>query len=494
MSLERGARGAPLDDAAGNPVSDPYDLVVVGTSFASSFYLERYLRRAPSRARVLVLERGPRRSHAWRLAHRSAVLGWPEGHGLYSSAPAGRPWITHVELGGNSNCWWACTPRLAPEDFALRTRYGVAADWPITYDALEPHYVEAERLLGVAGDDAHPICPRSAPFPLPPHRLSAPDEALARAFPTLFTPQPCARPSVPTERRPRCCASGVCELCPVDAKFTVLNELGHLYEDPRVTLHVDARCESLVIEGGRVEAVRYVLGGRPEVARAGHVALGANALFNPWLLLRSGLAHPELGVGLHEQVGVEVRVDLDGLEAFGGGTSITGHLYSLYLGERRRDRAGALIEVWNVPELRMEPGRWRERVKLKVIFEDERRPESRVALDPDDDARPRVTYAGPSDWTRRGIDALEQDLAPVLAALPVERHLIGPPLATEAHAIGTTPMGDDPETSVLDARLVYRGVENLQVLGSGAFPCATPANPTLTLAALSLRAAAEVFG
>ncbi|MCA9616321.1 MAG: GMC family oxidoreductase [Myxococcales bacterium] len=471
---------------------ESFDAVFVGSSFASSFFLAGWLERAPAHARALVIEAGPRRSHAWRLAHRKDVLGWRDDHGLYENATPDKPWITHVELGGNSNCWWACTPRLAPEDFELHTRYGQAVDWPLSYAELEPHYVRAERMLGVAGADDHPVCPRSAPFPLPPHRLSAPDEALARAFPGLFTPQPCARPSVATPKRPRCCASGVCELCPIDSKFTVQNELAHLFEDSRVTLWTDARCEGLDVQGDVVRGVHVRREGREELVRGELVAIGANAIFNPWILARSGLDHPELGRGLHEQVGIDVIVDLHDMDAFGGSTSITGHLYALYLGERRRDRAGALIEVWNVPMLRMEPGRYRHRVKLKAVIEDVRG-EGRVDVNPDDPSRPRVRHGGRSAWTERAIARLEDDLQPVFDALPVERVRIGEPLPTEAHAVGSTPMGNDPETSVIDRDLVHHRVRNLFVLGAGAFPCATPANPTLTLAALSLRAAQEAF-
>jgi choline dehydrogenase-like flavoprotein len=280
----------------------------------------------------------------------------------------------------------------------------------------------------------------------------------------------------------------VCELCPIDSKLTVQNELAHLFSDPRVTLWTEARCEGLDVQNDVARGVRVRRGGREETVRAELVALGANAIFNPWILLRSGLEHPELGVGLHEQVGVDVIVDLNGMDAFGGSTSITGHLYALYLGERRRDRAGALIEVWNVPMLRLEAGKYRQRVKLKAVIEDTRGG-SRVDVDPNDPSRPRVRHAGPSEWTRRAIARLEDDLQPVLDALPVERVRIGEPLPTEAHAIGSTPMGNDPTTSVIDRNLVHHRVRNLVVLGSGAFPCATPANPTLTLAALSLRAA-----
>ena len=37
---------------------DSYDLVLVGTGFASAFFLQRYLARAKKKVRVLVLERG----------------------------------------------------------------------------------------------------------------------------------------------------------------------------------------------------------------------------------------------------------------------------------------------------------------------------------------------------------------------------------------------------------------------------------------------------
>ena len=38
------------------------------------------------------------------------------------------------------------------------------------------------------------------------------ETALRDAFPGEFVPQPCARPSVATAKRARCCANGVCEI------------------------------------------------------------------------------------------------------------------------------------------------------------------------------------------------------------------------------------------------------------------------------------------
>ena len=42
--------------------------------------------------------------------------------------------------------------RYKPEDFRLRTNTGEGADWPITYDDLEPYYCQAEDYLSVCGD------------------------------------------------------------------------------------------------------------------------------------------------------------------------------------------------------------------------------------------------------------------------------------------------------------------------------------------------------
>jgi len=51
-------------------MTEHYDVVIVGTSFASSFFLLRYLEHASPTARILVLERGNEDSKAWQLANR----------------------------------------------------------------------------------------------------------------------------------------------------------------------------------------------------------------------------------------------------------------------------------------------------------------------------------------------------------------------------------------------------------------------------------------
>jgi len=56
------------------------------------------------------------------------------------------------------------------------------------------------------------------------------------------------------------------------------------------------------------------------------------------------------------------------------------------------------------------------------------------------------------------------------------------------HLMGTCRMGADPSSSVVDPHLRLHGHGNAFVLGSSTFPTVGTANPTLTIAALSLRA------
>ena len=475
--------------------SEAFDLVLVGTGFASSFFLAEYLARAPASARVGVFEKGVHRDHAWQIAGGAARLR-QESARHFAYRDDRKEWWLTIALGGGSNCWWGCTPRLLPNDFRLRTTYGVGRDWPLSYDELEPYYARAEEAMQIAGPAESPF-PRSTAYPQPPHRLSDPDRLLQRAWPGAFFAMPAARPSRATPSgRPRCCASGVCGACPVDSKFTVLNEMMALYRDPRVELVTGASVQAVETRGGTATGVRLRRkDGSEQGVRGELVVLGANAVFNPHILLRSGLEHPQLGRRLFEQGGVRAAVLLDGVDAFQGSTSLTGHGYMLYDGEHRAKRSAVLLETSNVPELRPERGRWRQVLRVKCILEDLPNAANRVVVDPEAPERPRIEFAGRSVYAERARKRLLEDLARVVAPLPVEEIRMQPRYdPTEAHALGTCAMGDDPADSVVDRGLVHHSVRNLLVLGGSAFPVGSPANPTLTIAALSLWAADGLLG
>jgi hypothetical protein len=230
------------------------------------------------------------------------------------------------------------------------------------------------------------------------------------------------------------------------------------------------------------------------------IVLGANAIFNPHILLRSGFDHPLIGRRLHEQMAVAATLDLKGVKCYNGSTVLSGLGYLFYEGEHRRDHAACMIETWNSPfanrsddTLRLEPGRWNERLILAFLFDDIPSDRNTVTLSPDNPRIPRVHFTEYSDYAKRGAEQIPRMLDKLAEALPIER-IVSANVSSAAHIQGTVVMGNDPADSVVDRHLIHHQYRNLLVLGSSSFPTASPAYPTLTVCALSLWAADHVLG
>lgn len=475
-----------------------YDVIIVGTGFASSFFLMRYLERAPATSRVLVLERGNEDTKAWQLANRKHTSIDPED--LVHNDNPGKEWYTSPGFGGNSKCWMGGTTRMMPGDFKLKSRYGVGMDWPLSYEDLEPHYGVVEQVMLVSGPADSPM-PRSRPFPLIPHRFSDPDILLKQRFPDGWYQMATARASVPTGKRGVCCASGICGLCPLDAKFTIQNGLAQIYQDPRVTLRLRAEVQTVETAAGVARSVNYLHEKRQTSDSADLIVLGASALFNPHILLRSGFTHPLIGRRLHEQMSVYVTVDLKGVKCYNGSTVLSGLGYLFYEGDHRADHAACMIETWNSPfaykldgALRMERGRWNERMIMGFLFDDIPSEENRVTVSTSDPSMVRVHFEDFSEYAKKAGDRIPQMIDKLAEALPIERLVSTAVGTTAAHIQGTVVMGEDPSTSVVDRYLVHHEYRNLLVLGASAYPTASPAYPTLTVSALSLWAADHLLG
>ena len=151
-----------------------YDLILVGSGFASIFFAHKALDTGQVN-RILILERG--RFHDWEWQARTRQNSLPDDHYSQLMTASGRPgktWIFNVGVGGGANCWWANPMRFHPNDFRVRSLYGVGVDWPLSYDDLEIYYAEAEAIMEVSGDDeSGSLFPRSSPYPQPRHRFSS---------------------------------------------------------------------------------------------------------------------------------------------------------------------------------------------------------------------------------------------------------------------------------------------------------------------------------
>lgn len=474
-----------------------YDAIIIGTGFAGSFFLHRYLAHAPSDSRVLVLERGGLDPKSWQLANKRTSSIAPKD--VYLSIPPEKEWYTSPGFGGNSKCWGGGGSRMMPGDFSLRSLYGVGEDWPLSYDDLEEYYCDAEEIMSIAGPADSPM-PRSRPFPLPPHKFSDADVLLKKRFPNGWFAAATARASRPTGQRGICCATGACALCPVDAKFTIENGLSRIYQDPRVTLQLHSEVQTIETKAGLASAVNYLRGDKGESSSADLIVLGASGLFNPHILLRSGIAHRLLGKRLCDKMIVDVALDLDGVKCFNGSSLVSGLGYLFYEGEHRSRYAACLIETTNSPfntmygALRAERGRWNERLILKFLFDDIPRLENEVVVH---GANPRLAetrFTGYSDYAMRGAEQVPSMIEKLAEALPIERVDSISQSSSDAHIQGTVVMGNDPSTSIVDRYLIHHQIRNLLVLGSSSFVTASPSHPTLTLSALSLWAADHLFG
>ena len=468
-------RQATLDTAA----DTVWDIVIAGSSFSAMFFLYGL----PKGLRVLIIEKGDFVDHeGWNAAasDRDRYRDFVE---IENFSDIDKDFVANTLFGGNSNCWTGQIPRFHPNDFRSHELYGIGAPWGVTYEELEPFYVDVETMMEAAGGGTDHLLPRSAPFPYPPHEVSRSDRLAIEAFPELWAPSPSARSNGGS--RPSCCGNVRCRNCPIDAKYTILNGLDAFVRD-EVTLVTGGEVREVDIEGGTASAliVRDKGGALHRIRARVSVALATNALFNAAILLRSGLTHPALGRYLGEQAGLFLNYDIDVPGLFGG-TLVPTLGWAFYDGPFRREVASTLIESINISKkLRPEKGLWTHTAYLKIIADDVPNPESRVILD--ETGEPRMIWQGHSDYAFRGIEKAEAALQDVLP-FQLERETDRKWAVTEAHIQGTHRMGPDAATSVVDDTQRVHGIDRLFALGAGSFPTITAANPTLTLSALALR-------
>ncbi len=457
-----------------------WDVVIAGTSFSSMFFGHGL----PDYLNVLFVEKGGDYPHSDQLAGGWAVR---EHFKQRNSSSLEKSWVAFTLFGGNSNYWWGNTPRLHPDDFHMKSKFGAGEDWPFTYETLEPYWAKAEDIIEVSGGESEHILPRKTPFPFPAHTPSRADIALRKSS-SLWVPVPTAISNGGS--RPVCCVNGVCRICPIDSKFTVLNGFERLAH-PRAHYLLDTEVRAVDIEAGHASGVRVRGANGTELRlRANTVALGTNGIFNAAILLRSDVQNHALGKYLHEQGEVDALVDTANIKSFYGGTSETGHGYHFYHDIDRSSQAAVLLETVNAPaSIRRERGKWANRIHMRLTVDDIPLAENRVLLE---DNEPVIEWTGYSDYAKRGLERAATGLPEIIPDTIEHIEMDTENIKTQAHIQGTHRMGFSSEDSVVDDRLRLHDVPNLFALGSGAFPSCSPSNPSLTISALSLRASEAV--
>lgn len=489
---------------------------IVGSGIAGCL-CAKYL--ASSTDDILIVERGGEVTHEMRLKMRKHESEIPTGaHHHVIRGPFSEKKIQYVyALGGTTNHWIGQTPRFLPNDFRMKSLYGVMEDWPITYEELEPFYCLAEEEMSIAGSSDNPRIPRSKPYPLPAHAFSPADLLFRECFPSgAVVSLPQARPTVPVENRPACCGTATCGLCPVDAKYTTLNtHIPKLRSLSSVRFLTETVVLSLSCDSqGRIRRAFAISSSNKEISIEAEIfILAANALENAALILRSSdmKQHPVVGHYLydHPNFGVTILISEDGHPSYGQ-SLFTAHCYEFYDGDFRRKRAAALGEIFNPGGLQIThllreaalqglagsslreavSSQYREQVTINFLLEDMPESENFIRLGknrgPLHIPQTEIFYKRYSPYVQRARSAILEALPVYLKPLGIRKIIARQIQDNTGHLLGTCRMGDY-QNGAVDSSLRYQDADNLYVLGGSAFPTYSPANPTLTIAALAVR-------
>lgn len=446
-------------------------------------------------------------------------------------------------VGGSSVHFSANFWRFHDVDFKERSLLGPMpgtgfADWPLTYEELEPYYTKVDWQIGVSGAQGPFDPPRTRPYPVPPMPVQSSGVLLekgARALGLHPQPAPLAILSQPFNGRSPCLNCGFCLGfgCEVGAKSSTLVTMIPLAE---ATGNCEIRPHSTVFQihtnaAGRVDRVAYFdAEGIEQAQKAKAVIVAANGAETPRLLLMSESArHPDglangsgvvgkylMGNGhsvtsawfdqpLNEYKGVQVSriihdfYDSDPARGFYGGGAIDARSFL--------DQTPIFHALAGVPP---DVPTWGAEYKAFLEYSFTRKmsilgsttsvplERNNVSLDPelkDDKGRPaiRMTYRDHEDDL--SMAAFLQDRAVEIAEAAGAEKIWKQdviPGTLQAHLLGTCRMGDDPATSVVDRFHRCHEISNLFICDGSSFVSSGRGQPTMTIQALAFRAADHI--
>lgn len=441
---------------------------------------------------------------------------------------------TSVHFSGN---YW----RFKPVDFREASLKGPIAgtgfaDWPITYEELEPYYTKVDWEVGVSGEPGPFDPPRSRPYPMPPHAPKSQGVLLdkaARAMGWTAFAAPMAINSRLYDGRSQCVNCGFCLGfgCEVRAKNS---SLVTMIPKAMATGRCEVRPNSYVRKvevspRGRVTGVTYFDASRREVLqRAKSVVLCANGAETPRLLLNSksslfpnGLANSSGVVGKHLMYNGgglatgQFEHEVNGYKGIVA-TRIIWDTYELdprlgLIGGGGFDfRFDATPIAFAFNGLPREAPTWGREYKRLLAHNYNRTllayghttslpvPTNSISLDPtvkDAWGLPamRVTYQDhPQDLeVFRWFAGKSEELLKAAGAVKTWKQDVASQ-EFGVHLLGTCRMGNDPRSSVVDKYHRAHDVRNLFIVDGSSFVTGGRGQPTMTIQALAFRAAEHI--
>ena len=439
--------------------------------------------------------------------------------------------VLYNAVGGGTVIYAAQWQRNMPSDFCVRTLDGVADDWPLTYEDLQPYYERVELDFGVSGQAGDPAFPPGKGPPLPAGPLAPMGRRLARAHNQLgwhWWPGPNAIATRAYGPLRACTQRATCMWgCVEGAKASV--DRTHWPQNIRrgVQLITGARVRKVEINSrGLATGAAFVdRNGVEHFQKACVTVLAAGGIGTPRLLLLSasskfpnGLANSTGLVGrrlMMHPFGTVVGLFDEDLASTHG---LWGqHIHCLHFYETDSSRGFVRGAKWGLQptggplsmtrsypwgdnpiwghafqsELRKRLG---HSAMWGIICEDLPDEDNRIVLDSvlcDSNGipAPKIIYRMSENSRRllqfhlaRAQESLETAGAYETVVAPLIRE-------TGWHLLGTSKMGNEPETSVVDAWGRCHDVPNLYIFDGSIWPSSSGMNPTATIAAMALRCA-----
>lgn len=439
-------------------------------------------------------------------------------------------------VGGSTIHWSAHFPRFHPSDFRVRSLDGVADDWPLTYEELEPYYDLNDREIGVAGLVGDPAYPPKSPRQTPPVPVGSHGDLLGRGFDRLnwhWWPSDSAIIAAPFgDDRLVCNLCGPCDAgCARGARSSADVTYWPRALRAGAELVTRARTREITVdENGLARGASYYdANGQLRETRASVVVLACNGIGTPRLLLNSrskhfpdGLANraglvgknlmfhpvaavggvfPELDDGQIGPIGCGIFshqfYETDESRGFVRGFMLQSVRASGPLHTALGGYAGARIP-WGEEHHRILAERLNHLISLTVMIEDLPETGNEVTLDPaltdcHGIPAPRVRYVI-SENSQRLLDFGVERAREALEAAGASEIMVTSPLRPSGwHLLGTARMGADPTQSVVDRWGRSHDVPNLFIVDGSVFTTSAAVNPTPTIQALALRTADHII-
>ena len=451
-------------------------------------------------------------------------------------------WVRARAVGGKTLHWGLVSLRFSARDFQAASYDGYGENWPVTYDDIAPYYTRVEKMIGVA---VHAD-----------HLENNPDSSFLKAVPFTCVEWifkravegkipdrhviygRTATATEPINGRAPCHYCGHCgRVCNVAASFSSKGVLLPIAQKTgNLTLRPNAVAWKVLTDGeGKAKSVLFVdrLTRQTQEAFGKVIVLGAGSLESTRILLNSG--DPESPTGLANSSGVLGKYFCEQIMA-GDISGIVPQLKGLNSpsDDARPDGSGFYIPRFRnlktkqpnfirgygfeggggsgeIPGFALKlPGfgaKFKADVKkynatvvsIGSFGEILARPENYVEADPVvKDAWGIPVLKFNIEWGANDL-AMAKDMVETqreifkTAGIEVIDERTEPlPPGWSIHEAGTARMGNDAKKSVVNKYNQSHDIKNLYVVDGASFVSSTEKNPTLTIMALSMRAADHI--